>query len=68
MSDLGDDSLPPADVVDPFDVEDIAAGLFSVLTDETLRADLITRGEAYARERTWRAVALAHRALWQSLA
>jgi len=68
VSDLGDDSLPPADVVDPFDVEDIAAGLFSVLTDETLRADLITRGEAYARERTWRAVALAHRALWQSLA
>lgn len=68
VHDLGETSRPPAYIVDPFDVEDIAAGLAAVLTDDTVRADLATRGVAYARARTWRAAAAGHIALWRSLA
>ncbi len=68
VHDLGESGEPPAIIVDPFDVEDIAAGLVRILTDDAVRADLSTRGQAYARTRTWRAVAQQHSALWRSLA
>jgi glycosyltransferase involved in cell wall biosynthesis len=54
-------------VVDPLDVEGIAAGLAAVLTDEPLRSDLATRGRAYALARTWHGAAQAHIDLWRSL-
>jgi hypothetical protein len=53
--------------VDPLDVDDIAAGLLEVLTDDELRSDLTGRGGTYARARTWRATAEAHVQLWRSL-
>jgi glycosyltransferase involved in cell wall biosynthesis len=68
VHDLDEPGEPPAYIVDPLDVDDIAAGLAAVLTDETVRADLVTRGEAYARARTWRAAAHDHIELWRSLA
>jgi glycosyltransferase involved in cell wall biosynthesis len=58
---------PPALVVDPLDVGDIAAGLTAILTDDALRADLAARGEAHARSRTWRDAARQHIELWRSL-
>jgi glycosyltransferase involved in cell wall biosynthesis len=67
VHDLGQEGDAPARVVDPWDVDDIAAGLFSVLTDEALRADLAARGQAHALARTWLAVAQKHRQLWRSL-
>jgi glycosyltransferase involved in cell wall biosynthesis len=67
VHDLGQEGEPPARVVDPWDVDDIAAGLFSVLTDDDLRADLSTRGKAHAMTRTWLAVAQRHLQLWRSL-
>jgi glycosyltransferase involved in cell wall biosynthesis len=67
VHDLGDTAEPPARIVDPLDVDDIAAGIFAVLTDESLRADLAQRGSAYARARTWRTAAREHVALWRSL-
>jgi glycosyltransferase involved in cell wall biosynthesis len=68
VHDLGQTGVPPAIIVDPFDVDAIAGGLVQVLTDDTVRADLSARGQAYARTRTWRAVARQHSALWRSLA
>ncbi len=68
VHDLGQGGLLPAKVVDPFDVDDIASGLFSVLTDDAVRTELAIRGKAHAGERTWRAVAQQHSALWRSLA
>jgi glycosyltransferase involved in cell wall biosynthesis len=65
--DLDEAGPPPARIVDPFDVDDIAAGLLAVLTDEDLRADLAVRGEAHARSRTWRTAARQHIGLWRSL-
>jgi len=67
VHDLGDEAPAPARVVDPLDVEDIAAGLVAVLTDDALRADLAVRGAAYARARTWLAAARRHVSLWRSL-
>jgi glycosyltransferase involved in cell wall biosynthesis len=66
--DLEDTGPPPARIVDPFDVEDIAAGLVAVLADETVRADLAVRGAAHARSRTWKTAAHQHIGLWRSLA
>jgi glycosyltransferase involved in cell wall biosynthesis len=68
VHDLGEAGQPPAHIVDPLDVDDIAAGLSAVLTDDAVRADLVARGEAYARARTWRAAAHDHIGLWRSLA
>jgi len=65
--DLDEPSPPPASIVDPLDVEAIAAALTSVLTDDTVRADLAARGEAHARSRTWRTAAHQHIGLWRSL-
>jgi glycosyltransferase involved in cell wall biosynthesis len=67
VHDLGQSGDPPARIVNPLDVADIAEGLTAVLTDDMLRADLSTRGESYARARTWRAAADQHIRLWNSL-
>ncbi len=64
--DLEEPGPPPARIVDPFDVDDIAAGLMAVLTDDALRADLAVRGEAHARSRTWKKAAHQHIGLWKS--
>ncbi len=68
VHDLGEEGPAPARVVDPLDVDDIAAGLAAVLIDDALRADLAVRGSAHARTRTWGSVARQHIALWRSLA
>jgi glycosyltransferase involved in cell wall biosynthesis len=65
--DLDEPSPPPALIVDPLDIEGIAAALTTVLTDEAVRADLAARGEAHARSRTWRTAAHQHIGLWRSL-
>jgi glycosyltransferase involved in cell wall biosynthesis len=65
--DLGESGPPPAVIVDPEDVESIAAGLTLVLTDDSVRAELVARGEAHAGSRTWRTAAHQHIGLWRSL-
>ena len=67
VHDLGDVGPPPACIVDPLDIDDIAEGLVTVLTDEGVRADLSARGEVHARSRTWQAAAHEHIRLWGSL-
>ncbi len=67
VHDLGVVEPAPAVIVDPLHVEDIAAGLHAVLTDDALRAELAVRGREYALPRTWRAAAHAHLTLWRSL-
>jgi alpha-1,3-rhamnosyl/mannosyltransferase len=67
VNDLDGNGPPPARVVDPLDVDDIAAGLGEILTDDALRADLSARGSAHALTRTWRGAAREHLALWRSL-
>lgn len=44
-------------LVDPFDVEELTAGLRRVVADEELRADLVARGGERARHWTWDRVA-----------
>ena len=65
--DLDEPGPPPALIVDPLDVDDIAAALVTVSTDAAVRADLAARGEAHARSRTWRTAAHQHIGLWRSL-
>jgi glycosyltransferase involved in cell wall biosynthesis len=67
VHDLGEEGPAPARIVDPLDVDDIAAGLAAVLTDDALRADLAARGSAHALTRTWGTAAREHIALWKSL-
>jgi alpha-1,3-rhamnosyl/mannosyltransferase len=67
VDDLDEGGSPPARLVDPLDVDDIAAGLGAVLTDDALRADLRARGSAHVLPRTWRGAARAHLALWRQL-
>ncbi|MEZ5285274.1 MAG: glycosyltransferase family 1 protein [Vicinamibacterales bacterium] len=40
-------------LVDPYDVDGIASGLRRILSDEALRADLVARGLARARQFSW---------------
>jgi hypothetical protein len=68
VHDLGETDPPPARIVDPLDVEDMAAGLVAVLTDDILRDDLTARGSSFASARTWHAAAGAHVRLWRRLA
>ena len=68
VHDLGEPDPTPARIVDPLDVEDIAAGLVAVLTDDTLRENLAARGSSFASARTWQAAAGAHVRLWRRLA
>ncbi len=65
--DLEEAGPPPARIVDPFDIEDIAAALVEILTDDALRADLALRGEAHALSRTWEKAACQHISLWRGL-
>jgi glycosyltransferase involved in cell wall biosynthesis len=67
VHDLDQPGPPPVRIVDPVDVDDIAAGLSEVLTDEAVRANLAARGQAFSRERTWAAAAREHVRLWRSL-
>jgi glycosyltransferase involved in cell wall biosynthesis len=67
VRDLGAVGPAPARIVDPLDIDDIAVGLADILTDDALRADLGSRGAAYASTRTWRAAARSHIELWRSL-
>jgi alpha-1,3-rhamnosyl/mannosyltransferase len=67
VNDLDGAGPAPARLVDPLDVEDIAAGLGAVLTDDALRADLSARGSAHVLPRTWRGAARSHLALWRQL-
>jgi glycosyltransferase involved in cell wall biosynthesis len=67
VHDLYQPDPAPVLVVDPLQIDDIAHGLSQVLTDEDVRADLRIRGEAFARQRTWRTAAEEHIALWRSL-
>jgi glycosyltransferase involved in cell wall biosynthesis len=54
---VGDAAL----LVDPYDVEDIAAGLERVLGDEALRATLIARGRLRVKDFSWeRSVSAIH--------
>ncbi len=68
VHDLGEPDPPPARIVDPLDVDDMAAGLAAVLTDDTLRGDLAARGSSFASARTWQSAARAHVRLWKRLA
>ncbi len=67
VHDLGAPGPAPALLVDPLDIENIAAGLMTALTDDRTRATLSDRGTRYAHGRTWRHAARAHLALWRSL-
>jgi glycosyltransferase involved in cell wall biosynthesis len=68
VHDLGEPDPPPARIVDPLDVDDIAAGLVDVLTDDALRTGLSAQGSSFASARTWQAAAAAHVHLWRGLA
>jgi len=68
VHDLGEPDPAPARIVDPLDVDDMAAGLVAVLTDDALRADLAARGASFALARTWQAAAAEHLRLWRRLA
>lgn len=54
-------------VVDPGDVDAIAAGLVRAAGDEELRAELSERGRRHAAAHTWASSAAAHVALWDEL-
>jgi glycosyltransferase involved in cell wall biosynthesis len=58
---------PPALLVDPLDVDAIAAGLVRIVTDDDLARTLAVRGSTFAGARTWSAAAAAHVALWREL-
>ncbi|HWF15951.1 MAG TPA: glycosyltransferase family 1 protein [Acidimicrobiales bacterium] len=67
VNDLGEHGPATALIVDPLDVDDVAAALGAVLTDDRRRADLISRGTALASARTWQVVAYEHVTLWRQL-
>jgi hypothetical protein len=68
VKDLAQTGPSPSVIVDPFNVDDIAAGLVAASTDETLRVELTARGREHAGSRTWRTAARRHIRLWESLA
>jgi glycosyltransferase involved in cell wall biosynthesis len=68
VHDLGQSGPPPALMVNPLAVDEIADGLTTVLADEAVRADLGRRGRTYALARTWQDAARSHVELWRSLA
>lgn len=68
VHDLGESDPPPARIVDPLDVDGMAAALVAVLTDDTLRNEMSARGSSFASARTWQATASAHVRLWRQLA
>jgi len=56
-----------AAIVDPTDVDAIAAGIVSVLTDERRRSELVHAGSERVKGLTWAATAAHHVELWRSL-
>lgn len=58
---------PPALLVDPDDVDAIAAALVRVVTDEPLAEGLVASALALAGSRTWAAAAAGHVEFWESL-
>lgn len=60
-------TAPPALVVDPHSVDDIAAALVRMAADDALRADLAARGAELVRPLTWASAAAAHIAWWEEL-
>lgn len=61
------DAAPPALVVDPRSVEDIAAALVRIAGDDALRAQLAQRGTELVATLTWAAAARAHIRWWEEL-
>ena len=55
-------------VVDPLDVDAIAAGLVEAACDEPARARLVAAGRARAGELTWERCAEAHVRVWEDVA
>lgn len=55
-------------LVDPYDVASIADGIRRAVTDEALRADLITKGHARAREFSWARAAADTLAIYREVA
>ena len=60
---VGDAAL----VVDPRSVDEIAASIVRVATDEGLRAELVASGLARTADLTWKVSASAHASLWRRL-
>ncbi len=61
---VGDAAL----LVDPYDVEALADAIFRVLTDEALRAELVARGRARARQFSWERSVSRIRAVYREVA
>lgn len=40
-------------LIDPYNVDEMTSGLYQLITDETLRTQLITKGRSRAQEFTW---------------
>lgn len=60
-------SCAPAVIVDPFDVDSIADGLYRALADDETRGEIRRAGSAWLAGRSWRAAADGHRAVWREL-
>jgi glycosyltransferase involved in cell wall biosynthesis len=59
---------PPALVVDPTDVDAIAAALVVAASDEQRRGDLVAAGRSWSAGFTWHDTARRHIALWEQIA
>ena len=57
-----------AELVDPLDVDAIAAGLHRVWSDANRAHELVIRGKQRAAQYTWEATGVAYRALYASIA
>ena len=57
-----------AELVDPLDVDAIAAGLHRVWSDANRAHELVIRGTQRAKQYTWEATGVAYRALYASIA
>ncbi len=54
-------------LVNPYDVEDIANGIYRILRDNNLRQDLIRKGLSYVKEFTWERAAKKHIGVYEKL-
>ena len=54
-------------LVNPYDVEDIANGIYKILRDNNLRQDLIRKGLSYVKEFTWEKAAKKHIEVYEKL-
>lgn len=54
-------------LVNPYDVEDIANGIYKILKDDNLRQDLIKKGLSYVKEFTWEKAAKKHIKVYEKL-